>query len=171
MTANLDNDQDYLVTPNRTARTTNLRECNGTWTEHSKKILAEYAPEIMARRQTTGSGLKPTTIAAYTRYVEQDIVPSRLGEMPLTDIRRSHVNTWIADLSNAGHGAVTVRRALATLRMIFSAAVREEIIPANRALMVDKPAVTDHHVTPGSRRTPPHSWSVADATGWERCSN
>jgi integrase len=73
--------------------------------------------------------------------VEQDIIPSRLGEMRLTDIRRSHVNAWVADLTAAGRGAVTVRRALATLRMIFSTAVRDEIIPANPAIMIDKPAV------------------------------
>jgi site-specific recombinase XerD len=67
--------------------------------------------------------------------------------MRLTDIRRSHVNTWIAELTEAKRGAVTVRRALTTLRMIFSAAVRDEIIPGNPALMVDKPAVPDHPVT------------------------
>jgi integrase len=109
--------------------------------------VGEYAPEILARRQMTGSGLKRTTMATYERYVRQDIVPSKLGEMLLTDIRRSHVNAWIAELTGAGRGAVTVRRALATLRMIFSAAVRDEIIPANPALMVDKPAVPDSPVT------------------------
>jgi integrase len=115
----------------------------GTYVEPSKKILAEYAPEIMARRLTTGSGLKPTTAATYQRYIQQDIVPSRLGEMRLTDIRRSHVNAWVAELSKAGRGAVTVRRALATLRMIFTQAVRDEVIPANPALMVDKPTVAE----------------------------
>jgi integrase len=118
----------------------------GTYTEPSKKTLAEYAPEILARRQTTGSGLKPTTAATYARYIRQDIAPSKLGEMRLTDIRRSHVNAWIAELTAAGRGAVTVRRGLATLRMIFSAAVRDEFIPANPALMVDKPAVPDSPV-------------------------
>ncbi len=57
--------------------------------------------KIMARRLTTGRGLKPTTAANYQRYVEQDITPSRLGEMRLTDIRRSHVNTWVAELTKA----------------------------------------------------------------------
>jgi integrase len=67
--------------------------------------------------------------------------------MLLTDIRRSHVNAFLADLTAAGRGAVTVRRILATLRMVFSYAVRDEIIPANPALMVDKPAVPDSPVT------------------------
>jgi len=119
----------------------------GTYTEPSKKTLAEYAPEILARRQTTGSGLKPTTAANYARYIRKDIVPSRLGGMLLTDIRRAHVNAWVTELSAADRGAVTVRRALACLRTILSAAVRDEIIPANPAMMVDQPAV------PGSDST------------------
>ena len=113
----------------------------GAYTQPSKKTLAEYAPEALERRLATGTGLKPTTAATYDRYVRQDIVPSRLGEMLLTDIRRSHVNAWITELSNAGRGAVTVRRALAPLQMIFSTAVRDEIIPASPASRVDKPVV------------------------------
>jgi integrase len=123
----------------------------GTYVEPSKLTLAEYAPQVLQRRLTTGSGLKPSTAASYDRYVRGDIVPSRLGDMQLTDIRRSHVNGWISDLSKAGRGAVTVRLALATLRMIFSAAVRDEIIPANPALNVDKPTVSnngEHHWEP-----------------------
>jgi integrase len=137
----------------------------GTYVKPSEKLLAEYAPEIMARRLTTGSGLKPTTAATYQRYVEQDIVPSRLGEMRLTDIRRSHVNAWVADLTKAGRGAVTVRRALATLRMIFSTAVRDEIIPANPAIMVDKPVVHDH---PVAAWEPEHIMMFLDHCGRHR---
>jgi integrase len=116
----------------------------GTYVEPSDKTLGPYAQEVIARRRA--GGLKPTTLANYQRYVTQDIVPSRLGGMRLTDIRRSHVNAWVADLA-VGHGPTTVRRALATLRMIFSTAVRDEIIPANPALMVDKPAIPDGPVT------------------------
>jgi hypothetical protein len=72
------------------------------------------------------AAFRPTTAANYERYVRQDIVPSELGEMRLTEIRRSHVNAWIANLA-ATRGPVTVRRALARLRMVFSAAVRDEI--------------------------------------------
>jgi integrase len=132
----------------------------GTFTEPSKKTLREYAPEVIARRRA--GGLKPTTLANYHRYVEQDVAPSRLGAILLTDIRRAHVNAWLAELTAAGRGATTVRRALATLRMIFSAAVRDEIIPANPALMVDKPAVSDSPVT---------AWEPEDIAEFlERCS-
>jgi hypothetical protein len=133
----------------------------GTYTKPSKKTLAQYAPEVLKRRQLTGSGLKPTSLATYDRYIRQDIVPSKLGGMRLTDIRRAHVNAWIADLTAAGRGAVTVRRGLATLRMIFSTAVRDEIIPTNPALMVDLPTVPDHPVT---------AWEPAHiAEFFERC--
>jgi hypothetical protein len=40
--------------------------------------------------------------------------------MLLTDIRRSHVNTWIAELTAAGSGCSQVRRALATLPVVLS---------------------------------------------------
>jgi integrase len=63
--------------------------------------------------------------------------------MKLTEIRRSDVNLWVADLTKSGRGAVTVRRALATLQMIMSQAVRDEIISASPAVKIDKPAVAD----------------------------
>jgi integrase len=84
--------------------------------------------------------------------------------MLLTDIRRSHVNAWVAELGKV-RGAVTVHRALATLRMIFSAAVREEIIPANPAAMVDKPTVPSHPVTAWE---PEHLGEFLDRSGHHR---
>jgi integrase len=112
----------------------------GTYVEPVKKTLAQFAPEALQRRQTTGNGLKDTTMANYERYIRQDIIPSQLGRMLLTDIRRSHVNAWIADLSKT-RGATTVRRALATLQMIMSMAVRDEIVLASPATNVDKPTI------------------------------
>lgn len=68
-------------------------------------------------------------------------MPSPLGGLKLTDIRRAKVNLWVADLTKAGRGAVTVRRALATLQMIFIQAARDEIISTSPALLIDKLAV------------------------------
>lgn len=53
----------------------------------------------------TGSGLKETTAANYRRYIERNIVPSGLGAMKVTDIRRHHINAFAADLIKAGRGA------------------------------------------------------------------
>jgi hypothetical protein len=43
--------------------------------------------------------------------------------------------------------------------------VRDEIIPANPALMVDKPAVPDSPSSTGSRSTSQSSWSGVATTG------
>jgi integrase len=75
--------------------------------------------------------------------------------------RQPKIGNHSGTLTKAGRGAVTVRRALATLRMVFSAAVRDEIIPANPALMVDKPTVT----TAGEKHWEPEHV----ATFIERC--
>jgi Phage integrase family/Phage integrase, N-terminal SAM-like domain/Arm DNA-binding domain len=115
-----------------------------TYIEPSKKTLAEYAPEVIERRRM--GGLKPSTLANYQRYVSQHIVGSKLGAMRLADIRRGHVNAFLAELTDAGRGAVTVRRVLAVLRMVFSTAVRDELLGSNPAFMADKPAVSDSHV-------------------------
>jgi integrase len=115
----------------------------GTFVEPSKKTVGEYAAEVIERGRANGLW-KPTTLVGYRRYVEQDIRPSRLGQMRFSDnIRRVHVNAWVAELTDAGRGAVTVRRALAVLRMIFSIAVRDELLQANPAFKVDLPAVPD----------------------------
>ena len=118
----------------------------GTYVEPSNQTLSEYAAEVIARRRANG-GWKPTTLVGYQRYVERDIVPSRLGAMRLTEIRRGHVNSWIAELTNAGRGVVAVRRALAVLRMICSTAVRDELLQANPCMRVDLPAAPDNPVT------------------------
>jgi hypothetical protein len=143
----------------------------GTYVPPSDKILATFAQEVMERRLVTGRGLKPTTAATYQRYVAQDIAPSRLGGMKLTEIRRSDVNLWVADLTKSGRGAVTVRRALATLQMIMSQAVRDEIISASPAVKIDKPAVADTVRSIGSPNILRSSSSGADITGLGRCSS
>ena len=109
-------------------------------TEPSKVPLGDYALQWLQRRKTTGNGLKDTTAANYVRHIRDDIIPSKLGQMKLTDIRRTHVNAFLAELIVAGRAAVTVRRILALLQTMLATAVRDEIIPTNPALGADKPA-------------------------------
>jgi integrase len=115
----------------------------GTYIQPSKLTLGEYAEKWLARRQVTGNGLKATTAANYRRYVEADIVPSQLGGMRLTDIKRHGINQFAADLTEAGRGAVTVRRILARLTTILNSAVKDELISSNPALGADKPVFGD----------------------------
>jgi integrase len=114
----------------------------GTYTAPSKIMLSEYADQWLKRRQTTGRGLRATTLAPYERYV-RDIAASKLGEMKLTDIKRIHINQFAADLTEAGRGAVTVRRILARLTTILNSAVKDELISSNPALGADKPVLGD----------------------------
>ena len=54
-------------------------------TAHS---LASYATEWLPRRQSTGKKpLAPTTAHNYSRYIAQDIAPSKLGKTKLSEIR------------------------------------------------------------------------------------
>ena len=102
----------------------------GTYTEPSKVLLGDYARQWLSRRQVTGSGLKATTLSEYQRYIENDITPSPLGGMRLSDIRRAHINQFTAGLTTAGRGAVTVRRITTLLGTIFASAQKDELINA-----------------------------------------
>jgi len=105
----------------------------GTYVKPSRKTLAEWLPEWIARRQRTARALRPTTLENYTRYIEQDIAPSFLGRLPLEEIRRDHIALFIDELSAAGRGAVTVRRILAVVQGSLSAAVDTGLISTSPA--------------------------------------
>lgn len=128
----------------------------GTYVKPTAVTLAAYALTWLPRRQSAGAGLRPTTAAGYARYIAADIAPAALGGMRLTDIRRGHVSAYVAELTAAGRGAVTVRRVLALLQTILTTAVRDELIPGNPAAGADKPSLTDdavHVWEPGDVRT------------------
>jgi integrase len=118
---------------------------DNVYVEPSKITLGEYARHWLNRRQTTGKGLKPTTLAPYRRYVG-DIAESRLGKMLLGDIRRHHINAFVVDLTAAGRGAVTVRRILARLSTVFASAVKDELISGNPVVGADRPVLEDETV-------------------------
>jgi integrase len=111
----------------------------GTYTEPSRVLLGDYARQWLARRQVTGSGLKATTLSGYRRYIENDITPSPLGGMRLSDIRRAHINQFTAGLTTAGRGAVTVRRITTLLGTVFASAQKDELINANPVSGADRP--------------------------------
>ncbi|HEX6760120.1 MAG TPA: hypothetical protein VF086_17200 [Propionibacteriaceae bacterium] len=61
----------------------------------------------------------------------EDIAPSALGKLKLTDIRRYHVQEFVNDQTKAGRGTVTVRRLVTLLGTIFAGAVKDELISVN----------------------------------------
>ena len=54
-------------------------------------------------------------MAGYEYYVTEDIAPSALGRMKLTDIRRYHVQDFVNDQTKAGRGTITIRRLVTLL--------------------------------------------------------
>lgn len=108
----------------------------------ARETLATYAPGWLERRQTTGERpLKPSTASMYRRYLDGDIIPSRLGHTKLSELRRSDVVAFVDDLRQAGRGATTIRRILAVVQGALTSAVKDELIPVNVAHRVEAPTI------------------------------
>jgi integrase len=113
----------------------------GTFVAPTKESFAEYLDKWLPRRANTGEGLKPTTLANYERYIRNDIKPSELGAMMLTDIRTFHINDFLAGLTEAGRGAVTVRRVAAVVQSAMRDAARSRRVELNPATGLELPSV------------------------------
>jgi integrase len=120
----------------------------GTYVKPTNRTLGEYALEWLRRRERTDKGLRATTVAGYEFYVRADIAPSALGRMKLTDIRRYHIQEFVADQTKAGRGTVTVRRLVTLLGTIFASAVKDELISSNPARAVEKPKLDNERPDP-----------------------
>lgn len=119
----------------------------GMYIPPTKETYAQYLDKWLPRHATTGKGLKVTTFDNYKRYIDNDIKPSTLGKMPLTDIRRFHVNEFLRSLSEAGRGAVTVRRIAAVVQGSLRSADHEDLIDHNPAAGIKLPSVEKHEVS------------------------
>lgn len=62
--------------------------------------------------------------------------------MMLTDIRTYHINDFLADLTEAGRGAVTVRRVAAVVQSAMRDAARSRRVEVNPATGLELPTVT-----------------------------
>lgn len=118
----------------------------GTYVPPSKETYGEYLDKWLPRHAATGKGLKETTVDNYARYIRNDIKPSALSRMVLTDIRRYHLNEFLSGLSEAGRGAVTVRRIAAVLQGSLRSAARSHRIDHNPATELELPTVQKHKV-------------------------
>lgn len=114
---------------------------DGIYVAPTRQTFADYLDKWFQRRQITGDGLRPTTATNYSRYIVQDIQPSALGRMKLTDIRRFHVNAFVDELTKAGRGATTVRRIAAVVQGALKAAWHDELIDHNPGAGIRLPVV------------------------------
>ncbi|QOI63652.1 site-specific integrase [Arthrobacter sp. TES] len=113
----------------------------GTFVKRSKERYGDYLDEWLERHRTTGKGLEATTYDNYARYIRNDIKGTDLSRMILSDIRRYHLNDFLRSLSEAGRGAVTVRRIAAVLQGSLRAAARSQRIDINPATELELPKV------------------------------
>ncbi|WP_329579363.1 N-terminal phage integrase SAM-like domain-containing protein [Kitasatospora sp. NBC_01250] len=74
-----------------------------------RQSTADYLTAWLAEKELH---LKPTTIARYRAYIEQDLIPA-LGTIPLDDLTRRHLSTFVTAQLQHGRGRVTVHSELA----------------------------------------------------------
>lgn len=129
----------------RAARELLTRVENGTYvdTAHGRRSVAEFLVNewLPAKRAT----VKATTLASYRLHVNAYIVP-RLGAVRLSSLRAPQLNSFYADLLEAGRcsgdGALapkTVRNIHGTLHKALDDAVRWDRIAGNPAARADPP--------------------------------
>jgi len=71
----------------------------------------------------------PHTVDAYRRDLKNFI--ARIGEMPLADVQRSHVQDWLVAQHAEGRSPASLARRLSALRSMFETAVRAGWCEAN----------------------------------------
>lgn len=103
----------------------------GTYVPPTKEQYGEYLDKWLPIHAKTGKGIKPTTMENYARYIRNDIKSSALARLSLSDIRRYHLNEFLAGLVESGRGAVTVRRIATVLQASLRAAYKADRIDHN----------------------------------------
>ncbi|WP_431279872.1 tyrosine-type recombinase/integrase [Leifsonia poae] len=119
---------------------------SGAYVKPTRQSYADYLDVWFKRRTTTVDVLKDTTAGNYARYIRNDIQPSTLGRMKLTDIRRHHVNAFVDELTESGRGATTVRRIAAVVQGSLKAADHDDLIDHNPSLGIHIPDVEKKEV-------------------------
>lgn len=104
---------------------------------NDRQTVAEYLAGWIAEKQLK---LKPKTWFDYDRHVRLELVP-KLGAHRLEHLHHDHIRMFVADLTNAGRGAVTVRRIVSTLSSALTDAVKQRRLTHNPAQHVLLPRV------------------------------
>jgi integrase len=121
---------------------------DGAYVAPSRQTYGEYLDLWFQRRKTTGDGLRATTAVVYSAYITNDIQPSTLGRMKLTDIRRHHVNAFVSELTADGRGATTVRRIAAVVQGSLKAAWQDDMIDHNPGAGLRLPTIPKRQFHP-----------------------
>jgi integrase len=94
--------------------------------------------------------LRPATWTNYSYAVRVHIGPS-LGSVRLRSLTPAQVRRFLAERTEAGLAANSVRIIHATLRTMLAEAVRDELVERNVAAIVRGPRIVHEEVRPWSR--------------------
>jgi integrase len=98
---------------------------------HSEPGAASMTVTDMARRHVENlSGITDGTRKTYMSYVNRDIAPSAIGEMPISAVSRDQAGQWADELAKRLSGK-SVRNRHALLSATMSRAVNEGLRPNN----------------------------------------
>jgi integrase len=92
----------------------------------------ELAADIESGVAVAASGepYKPAVVRAYASKFKNYLLP-RFGPMALQDVRLSHVQAFVDDLTRAGQAPRTTRNAVMPLRVLYRWAIRRELASVN----------------------------------------
>ncbi|KUJ66008.1 hypothetical protein ACZ90_40770 [Streptomyces albus subsp. albus] len=102
---------------------------------------------LTAWLQAKAMTLKPTTMARYRAYVQDDLAPA-LGHIKLDDLGYAHIAAFVRHQLAHGRGPVTVHRILATLSSALGEAVKHHRLDRNpaRPTIIPRPAAAERHI-------------------------
>ncbi|MEU5613778.1 hypothetical protein AB0H03_34590 [Streptomyces sparsogenes] len=138
------------------ARSALRRMLEGEATADPNQTVADYLTTWLDAKAYV---LKPTTVARYRDYVTHDLIPA-LGALKLDELGHRHIAAYAHTQLQAGRGAVTVYRCLATLSSALGDAVRQHRLAHNPARPPSSPAPPHPSAMSGHPRKPSGSWTT-----------
>lgn len=111
---------------------------SGTYVDASagKVKVSTMAEQWMA----TKVNIKPTTRSRLRSILDVHVLP-RWGATPLGRVTHGSVQSWVADLTNAGLSPATVKKVYGALSGLLAEAVRDRRLPANPCEGVKLPRI------------------------------
>lgn len=117
--------------------------------------LALWKEEPLDGRSTGRGPLKETTKENYRAMARLYIEDDAIGATRLDQLKKSHVESWVARMRGAKHKESTIRTAYHVLRLALEAAVDDELLAANPAAKVARPVGSGdeaRHLSPDELR-------------------
>lgn len=102
-------------------------------------------PNGCARSRGAPRGIRPLTLRDYGRDLETHVIP-RLGRLRVAEVTHRDIKRLVADLTEAGYAASTIRNIIAPTRAMFATAMEDGLVrvtPCTRIRVSGRPAPGD----------------------------